>query len=78
MHLQSGLCIGSAHKDACQALLWEAHFLRVTGAPRHEQLEVAWQWRRRRAEVEGRAFTESTPTSPAEVETAIALARAVE
>lgn len=63
-----GEALGHAHDGECVALLWEAHFLRVTEAPEHEHAEVVWKWQRKRAQVEGRRFTEPPPTSPAEDE----------
>jgi hypothetical protein len=61
-----GTYLGRYDEDACAALLWEAHFLRATGAPEWEHAAVLWAWRRRRAEVEGKDFTEPRPASPAE------------
>ncbi len=60
--------LGHAHDGECLGLLWESHFLRVTGGLEHEHAEVLWKWQRRRAQVEGRPFTEPCPTSPAEDE----------
>jgi len=68
MRLESGKVIGKACEGECQALLWSEHFARWSGAPRHELDFIAWEWRRRRAEVEGRTFTEPCPKSPAELE----------
>jgi hypothetical protein len=63
-----GTDLGHAHEGTCQGLLWEAHFVRVTGGAEHEHAEVLWMWRRQRAHVAGVAFAEPAPTSPAEDE----------
>jgi hypothetical protein len=61
-----GEYLGSACRGECEALLWESHFLRVTGAPEWEHAEVLWRWKRRAAEVRGESFDEFQPQSPAE------------
>lgn len=64
--LNNGTTAGWSCSDDCRALLWEGHFLASFAAEKHERAELQWRVRRRRAEVEGRPFTESPPTSPGE------------
>lgn len=52
----------------CAGLLWEAHLIRATGASEHEHALILWRWKRRRAEVELRPFTDPLPESPVERE----------
>lgn len=66
---------GRAHEGICFALLWESHYVAATGGSEHDHAFVLWQWQRRRAEVEGRLFTEPPPLSPADEETNAELER---
>lgn len=57
--------LGCAHAEVCAQLLWESRAF--ANAPRHEQDELAWRWRRRVAEVRGQEFSEPPPKSPNEI-----------
>ena len=65
-HTAGGTYYGAACEE-CHGILWEAHFLEATGAGEYDRALLAWQWRRRRAEAEGRTFLDEPPKSPAEL-----------
>lgn len=70
-HVVSGASYGTACAGECAGLLWEAYFIARTpdadpAFAAYENELTRWRWRRRRAEVEGRAFTERPPQSPGE------------
>lgn len=61
----AGEHLGYAHDGECVALLWESHFVRVTGGSEWEHAEVLWRWQRQAAAVAGLPFTTPPPLSPA-------------
>ena len=62
----SGEFFGNACKGTCLDLLWKAWFIKRTGGTEFEHALILWEWKRRRAEVEGRPFSEAPPKSAAE------------
>ena len=62
----SGDFFGNACEGACLGLLWEAWFIKRTAGSEFDHALILWQWKRRRAEVEGRPFAEAPPKSIAE------------
>ena len=63
-----GTRYGMACRGECAGLLWEAHFVKATGAGEYELAVILWQWQRRRAEVEGIAFVLPYPKTQAEAQ----------
>lgn len=61
-----GTRYGMACRGEHAGLLWEAHFLRATGAEAGELDLLLWRWRRARVESEGRRFDEAPPMSEVE------------
>lgn len=59
-----GTFYGNACKSECLGLLWSAHFIKATGGSEFDHSFVLWEWRRRRAEVDGRTFLEPAPLDP--------------
>lgn len=62
----SGEAIGNACREVCLGLLWKAWFTKRTSESEFDHQLILWEWKRRRAEVEGRPFTEAPPKSAAE------------
>lgn len=61
----SGKHLGHACPGECEALLWESHFVKAAGGTEYEHALVAWQWRCRRCDVEGKPHP-PMPESPSE------------
>lgn len=55
--------IGWAHDGTCFVVLWQSHWEETYKAPAWERAITAWEWRRQRARVEGRPFSEPYPSS---------------
>lgn len=63
-----GTRYGMACRGECSGLLWESHFVKMTGGGEYELAVILWQWQRRRAEVAGAAFLLPHPKTQAEVQ----------
>lgn len=66
MRTHSDEVVGVACRGECAGLMWEAFFLGRHGTAT-ERAEVAWRWRRLRAELDERLFSEPCPKTPGEL-----------